>query len=136
MAKELSILGTTAIVHVSSADTGGSYSILEQSGEAGDLTPPHANSNENISLVVVEGTIEVETADDKQQGSIGATFDLPRGTHHTIRAIGSAARLLYVFTPGGVEKFFESVDALGAEATPEKVGEIAAKHGISISPTP
>lgn len=135
MARELSILGTTAIVRVPAGDTDSKYAVVEQSGGPGDLTPPHANANEDIALAVVEGEIEVETASGSQKGAIGSTFSLPRGTHHTIRATGAGtARLLYVFTPGGVEAFFEEVDSLGGAATPEKVGEIAANYGIKIGP--
>jgi hypothetical protein len=65
----------------------------------------------------------------------GESISLPRESRHSTRNVGSApSRTLFTFVPGGFERFFVEVAALGEAQNLDRVAEIAAAYGMEIAP--
>jgi hypothetical protein len=69
---------------------------------------------------------------DRVSGGPGTFVFAPRGLPHRYKNIGTAhGRLLFTFTPAGIEAFFQE---LGDQSVlnPQIMTEIAKRHGITI----
>jgi mannose-6-phosphate isomerase-like protein (cupin superfamily) len=72
--------------------------------------PLHIHHREDEILQIVEGDVRVVCGDTDVVAEPGSFAFLPRGVAHTFRVVGDRpARMLAIFTPGGVEGMF--VDA-------------------------
>ena len=57
----------------------------------------------------------------------------PRGQWHTFWNAGDGpARILEIISPGGFEKAFREMHALGEELDPDKMAEIAQRYGCEV----
>ena len=134
---QLDVLGSKITVRVPSEDTGGAYSIVEEIDEPAAGGPPHANTRETLAITVVEGDLEVVLPDRSVKLSPGESISPARGVRHSTRNVGSApSRTLVTFVPGGFERFFVEVAALGEGGARDldRVAEIAAAYGMEIAP--
>jgi uncharacterized RmlC-like cupin family protein len=62
---------------------------------------------------VLEGRVRFKADDRIFDAPAGSFMFIPRGTPHCFQNVGStAARLLVMFTPAGMERFFEGIAAL------------------------
>jgi quercetin dioxygenase-like cupin family protein len=101
------ITGDTVIIRAAAADTGGAYTMIEAIASPGNGPPLHLHKNEDETLYVLEGDIEIINGDKVLKGKPGAVAFVPRGIAHRFRCTGDrAGRLLIVYTPGGIEGFF------------------------------
>ncbi len=134
---QLDVLGSKITVLVTSEDVGGAYSIVEEIDEPGVGSPPHANTRETLAITVVEGDLEVRLPGRSVKLGPGESISLPREGRHSTRNVGSApSRTLFTFVPGGFERFFVEVAALGEGGAQDldRVAEIAAAYGMEIAP--
>jgi len=102
--------------------------------------PLHIHHREDEILQIVEGSVRVVCGDTDIVAGPGSFAFLPRGVPHTFRVVGDQpARMLAIFTPGGLEAMF--VDAgvpADASRLPEPeataaVGELdVARHGVDM----
>lgn len=72
----------------------------------GQGPPPHRHRNEDETIFVLDGTMEVEFDEQTLSGGPGTTFFLPRGHTHTFRSIDGPAEILFLVTPGHLDEFF------------------------------
>jgi quercetin dioxygenase-like cupin family protein len=101
------ITGDTVIIRATAADTGGAYTMIEAIASPGNGPPLHLHKNEDETLYVLEGDIEIINGDKVLKGKPGAVAFVPRGIAHRFRCTGNrTGRLLIVYTPGGIEGFF------------------------------
>jgi quercetin dioxygenase-like cupin family protein len=99
--------GPLALV-LRSGDTGGALTALETTAAPGEGPPLHVHTNEDELLYVLEGRFRFRMEDDVTEAASGAMAFVPRGVRHTWQNVGSTpARMLVVFTPSGMERFFE-----------------------------
>lgn len=103
-----------------------------------DLIPPdsgpplHVHEKESETYFVLEGDFEFVCGADKVSGGPGTFVFAPRGVPHRYRNIGTApGRMLFGFTPGGIETFFTELGAQ-TELNPQLMAEIARRHGITM----
>lgn len=126
---------------VTGAQSEGAYFILEALVPPGGGPPPHIHRCEHESFYLLEGTISLTVGGQTIRASKGDFAHIPRGTVHTFRNDGeTAARMLVVFSPAGMEKYMEEVfePVRDRSAAPPPVTEtlvarmIAAadKHGV------
>src|SRR3954454_9109835 len=72
--------------------------------------PVHIHHREDEILQVLEGRVRIVCGDTDVVAGPGGFAFLPRGVRHAFRVVGSElARMLAIFTPGGLEAMF--VDA-------------------------
>ena len=85
---------------------------METTIPAGEGPPRHLHANEDEVIYVLEGDLQFRLGEDLHPAPSGAFVFIPRGLHHTWRNVGDGpARLLIVFTPSGMERFFELIAA-------------------------
>jgi quercetin dioxygenase-like cupin family protein len=96
-------------------ETGGRLTALVTVAAPGEGPPLHTHANEDECLVVLDGTMRFRLRDEIEDAPAGSLVFVPRGAVHTWQNHGnSPARMLVVFTPSGMERFFERFAALAA----------------------
>jgi quercetin dioxygenase-like cupin family protein len=129
-------------VCLSGADTGGGYSLLEASLAPGIIVPRHTHTREDETYHVLAGELEVVVGEETFVLREGDTLMAPRDIPHQLRNSGNiiANHYLLVFSPSGIEGFFEAMavpapgDAVAPTEPPaalfQNVHELAADYGI------
>ncbi|MDX6697000.1 MAG: hypothetical protein QOE65_397 [Solirubrobacteraceae bacterium] len=100
--------------------------------------PLHVHSIEDELLQVLEGDVRVVCGDCDVVVGPGGFAYLPRGVPHTFRVLDRPARMLAVFTPGGLEEMFarsgvpSEVERLPeeGEAPPASLEALTAEYGV------
>ncbi len=139
------LVGDRITVKLASEDTGGRYSMVEEVTPPQGGPPPHAHSNEDEALYVLEGEVEFLLGEETIPAGAGSCVYAPRGILHTWRNIGaSSSKVLTIITPGGLEQFFLEAGEPAPEGSSPPEGEpdverlisLAAKYGVEIPPPP
>ncbi len=119
--------GGPALIKARAETTAGSVTVIDNVIGVGQGPPRHLHQVEDELFYVLEGEIRVEAGDEVLDAPQGALVFIPRGVPHVFQAVGGApARLLVIFTPAGMERFFEGVAALpDGPPEPAVVREIA-----------
>jgi quercetin dioxygenase-like cupin family protein len=93
---------------VTGAQSNGAYFVMEAIVPPEGGPPPHIHHREQESFYVLEGTLEIRMGEKVVQATTGDFVHIPCGTVHAFRNTGSrVARVLLIFSPGGMERFFE-----------------------------
>jgi mannose-6-phosphate isomerase-like protein (cupin superfamily) len=122
-------VGGPARILARAETTNGGFTAIENQIPPNQGPPEHVHVREDEMYYVFEGTIRFKARGRYFDAPAGAFMFIPRGTPHSFRNIGERpARLLVMFAPAGMERFFEGVAALPPGAPdPETYREIA--HG-------
>ena len=93
---------------VTGSETNGGCFILEAIVPPGGGPPPHIHHREDEYFYVLEGRLHVSVANKDIAASAGDFVHIQRGVVHGFRNDGSGnARMLAIFTPAGMEHWFE-----------------------------
>ena len=93
---------------VTGAQSDGAYFIMEATVPPGGGPPPHIHRREQEVFYLLDGTLDIQMGDKVVKASTGDFVHIARGTVHCFRNTGdTTARLLLIFSPGGIEGFFE-----------------------------
>ena len=140
--RAFAMLGGAYEVKVSSDESGGEMTIMEMLIPPGAGPPPHTHPGTE-TVYVIEGKLRYNIADEVFEGGPGAVFHIPAGVVENFEPL-TESRLLVVYKPGGIEKFFEEAGEPGqAGVLPpppdgppdiERIIAIGEKHGMSIQP--
>lgn len=139
----------TTVAKVRAEETGGLYSVLEHTLAPGYVAMPvHWHLRETKTLYVIAGIATMLIGKRVVTASAGTTVHLPMGTPHTFwnarpeamlerdgKGPGEALRLLAVFAPGGLERYYAAVAALvpnGATPDVPSILEVSAVHGVEV----
>lgn len=139
-------LGGRMVVKVRDGDTGGAYSVHDNIIPSGSPGPrPHLHRNHEESFYVLEGQLTVRVATRTIEAPAGSFVVVPRGTVHQPSNPGTRpTRVLLVFSPAGMDRFFEEAAErrmpLQAEPTdPAVLRELAAfteRYGYEFAELP
>jgi quercetin dioxygenase-like cupin family protein len=135
--RDLNVVGEVVRIHLSGADTGGAFALVENVSRPGGGPPPHIHSNEDEGFYVVEGDVEFLLGDRWVRAAAGTSLLGPRGVPHTFRNVGATpSRVLATIAPAGFERFFEEIDRLSAAGppTPETLIALGQRYGLSFLP--
>ena len=119
-------------------DTAGAFGLIESPIGAGVLAGPlHVHRNEDGYWYVLEGEFAAQIGERVIREGPGALIYAPRGIPHTYWNPGSEpARYLELFTPAGLERYFEKLAGLlsaGAQETDlEAVVELGKTFGLEM----
>jgi quercetin dioxygenase-like cupin family protein len=128
-------------------DTGGEYSLYEQTVPPGAGAPPHIHHSETEAFYILQGEFEFLNNDHTVRANTGDFIFVPKGNLHGFRNIGEGiAKFLAITTPGGLhEKLLGEIgEPAKAEALPpppqgapdiEQMTQIARKYDTEI-PSP
>ncbi|HYG92534.1 MAG TPA: cupin domain-containing protein [Nocardioides sp.] len=132
------------------AATDGAFSLVEERGALGCMTPRHVHEREAETFIVLEGALEGWCEGSAQLVEAGSLLHLPANKEHAFRVASATARFYTLITPSGFEDFFPAsgvpVDQLfdgelpvPGPPPPEAVGrlaEVAAGFGCRITGPP
>jgi quercetin dioxygenase-like cupin family protein len=138
------VLGNSFTFKVQSADTQDAYAVFEIASPPGGGIPPHINTRESETHVVLHGRYRFALAGESHEAGPGAVFFVPRGTLHAFQNVGAdAGRMLLIPSPGRnnetfvvklAERFGGDLPASGPD--PEllrALGELAHEYGVEPS---
>jgi quercetin dioxygenase-like cupin family protein len=93
--------------------TGGTLTVFENLIAPGDGPPLHVHAGEDESWYVIDGELRFILDGELHRAPAGSFVFVPRGTRHCFQNVGeSPARILVLFTPSGMERFFDGFAAL------------------------
>ena len=99
--------------------TGGTLTAFENTIAPLDGPPLHIHANEDEAFYILEGHLRYLLDGELHDAPAGSFVFIPRGTPHCFQNIGDrSARILVLFTPSGMERFFDrfAAQSEGAEA--------------------
>ncbi len=123
-----SVLGDKITCKLSGDECGDAFSVFEVEVPVQGGPPPHIHLHEDEAYYVLDGEFEFLHGDRVVNASAGAFVHFSRGALHTYRNVGTEpGRLLAIFSPAGVEHYFEAMDELARQKTEESDSNTAAK---------
>jgi quercetin dioxygenase-like cupin family protein len=130
-----------AQVKLTGAETGGALGVVEVTSPGGPGAPLHVHERDSETFCVLEGELTLFVGDDVVRASAGDVVYAPAGVPHTYNIDSPLARILVIAQPAGFERFVAEVGVPAERAElpsdpvpvdPERLGAIAAAHGIEI----
>jgi len=129
-------------VRASADETGGQLTVMEMTVPPGWGPPPHTHDGSE-SVYVLEGNVRYHIGGETYEGGPGTFFHIPPGVEENFEpASDDTIRVLVLYTPGGVDRFFAEAGepAQRRELPPrseeppdvERLAGIAAKYGMEL----
>jgi quercetin dioxygenase-like cupin family protein len=114
--------------------TGGRLTLFENVIAPGDGPPLHAHADEDESWIVLEGELRFRLGDELASAPAESFVFVPRGTPHCFQNVGDGpARIVVLFTPSGMERFFDRFAALpDGPVDPGAFASIGAEVGMEV----
>lgn len=101
--------------------TGGALTAFENVIAPGDGPPLHVHGGEDEAWYVLEGRVRFRLGDRLEHAPAGTFVFVPRGVPHCFQNDGEQpARILVLFTPAGMERFFDAFARLPDGASPRE----------------
>ncbi|MFE2541864.1 cupin domain-containing protein [Actinacidiphila glaucinigra] len=109
-------VGDTYTIKATAAQTNGGFGLIEATVPAGSGSGAHAHGDEEESFYILDGKLEFLDGDRTFTATAGDFVYIPRGIRHRFTNKSyHAAKMLFMFTPGGAETFIQD---FGAPARP------------------
>jgi len=125
--------GVPTVLHLAGIETGNEFSLLESyMGVDGD-SGLHLHANEDESIYVLEGELELTVGDSVYVLRTGCSYFIPRDVPHRLRSRGGeVARVMHWYTPGTLDPFVRMAgirikgpnDVGPVYPSPEQIGPI------------
>ncbi len=114
--------------------TGGALTALENVIAPGDGPPLHVHADADESWYVLEGDLRFRLDAEIASAPAGSFVFVPRGTPHCFRNVGEQpAKVLVLFTPSGMERFFDRFALLPAgPVDPATFRELGSEVGMEV----
>jgi quercetin dioxygenase-like cupin family protein len=136
------MLDSLFATRASSDETDGALTVMEMTVAPGMGPPPHVHDSQE-TVYAVEGQARYHINGETYEGGPGTIFHVPAGIEENFEPAGSQPlRVLVVYTPGGMDKFFAEAgepaqrhELPQPSQTPpdlERLGRIAEKHGLQL----
>ena len=114
--------------------TNGTLTLFENMIAPGDGPPLHAHESQDESWYVLEGDLRFKLDGELASAPQGSFVFVPRGTAHCFQNVGERpARIIVLFTPAGMEGFFDRFAELPAgPVDPEVFQRLGAGVGMNV----
>lgn len=118
--------GGTVALKAAAADTRGAYSMLEfEAPPRAGWLGAHIHHAEEEGIYVLFGRLHVRLGEEQVVAPAGSFILVPRGMVHAHANLDEEpARYLALFSPPGMEAYFEELDSLLASATPGGLDQV------------
>lgn len=115
-------------------NTGGSLTALEFVHAPHEGPPLHVHHREDELWYVLDGDYRFKAGNSMFRLSTGGVAFVPRGTPHCFQNLGDTpGRMLIVYTPSGMERFFEQyASLLPGPVDPQKVTAVAEANWMEL----
>jgi quercetin dioxygenase-like cupin family protein len=141
--RRIGIVGDVYRFLATGDDTDSRYATFEAIAPPGSGPPPHIQSREEESFLVLEGEMTFQLSEERIVAGEGTFLNMPMGSLHCFKnESDKTARLLISLVPAGLERMFLEVgqsledDATSApppsQAEIEKLLEAAPRYGVEI----
>jgi quercetin dioxygenase-like cupin family protein len=112
--------------------SGGRQTAFEMRIPPGEGPPLHKHASEDESFFVIEGRLRFKLGEEIGEAPEGSFVFVPRETQHCFQNVGSEpARILVIFTPSGMEGFFDRFAELEAP-DPAAFAQLGSAVGMDI----
>ena len=138
-------LGMLATIKASSEQTGGKYSVVEILAPDGYGSVVHVHHREDEGFYILEGEMNFYVGDQMIKAHPGSYLFGPRDVPHAFTVESGPARLLFVFSPAGLEGLIREMgeparsltvppqlDEEPDEAERERIAAIGTRYGAEI----
>jgi quercetin dioxygenase-like cupin family protein len=139
-------LGALSQVRVSGEQTDEAFSLVENLNRRGNGSPVHVHDQEDETLFVLDGELQVFVGEEEHTAGPGTVAVLPKRLRHAYLVTSATARFLTLHIPAGFEQFAAEVGEPAQALTlpPQSAGppdlaavaQTAARHGITILAPP
>ena len=93
----------------------------------------HVHAGEDEYWYVIEGTLRFRIGEEHSEAPAGSFVLVPRGVPHAFQNIGAApARILVIFTPSGMEAFFDRFAAASGPPDPALFRSLGSEVGMDV----
>lgn len=115
-------IGGGMVVKIRDKDTAGAYSIHDNTIPPGSPGPrPHIHRHHEEAFYVLEGELTVRVGPRTITAPAGSFVVVPRGVVHQPSNPGTEpARVLLVFSPAGMDRFFEEAAERSSKEAPRE----------------
>lgn len=127
-------VGGPTIIKARTENTGGSFTFLENVIPPNQGPPLHSHAREDEMWFVLKGDLRFRADEEIFDAPEGSFVFVPRGTAHCFQNIGpTPASVLVMFTPSGMERFFEEHASLPVgPVDPEVYRRIAKNNWMEV----
>jgi quercetin dioxygenase-like cupin family protein len=118
-------------------ETGGAYSVVEQTLPPRGLVMPHVHRDHDQLKVVLAGDCGMYLGGEEFVAPAGSIVFGPRGIPHAVWNAGPGeCRFAELTSPGGFEDYFPEFAALPGGESPDLKArlELAARYGVQVLP--
>ena len=114
--------------------TNGALTLFENVIAPGDGPPLHTHVDEDESWYVLQGALRFRLGEEIADAPAGSFVFVARGTPHCFQNAGTEpARIIVMFTPSGMERFFDRFATLPAgPVDPDAFRSIGAEVGMDV----
>ena len=114
-----SVFGYDVIRKITAQQTSGAFSIVELMYPPGNFTPPHRHEKTDEVGYILEGELGFMVAEEDFRVGAGSFVVRPKGVPHAIWNITDRpARLLDIYTPAGMEAWYQELARLVGGSKP------------------
>jgi quercetin dioxygenase-like cupin family protein len=124
--------GVRTEIHATGEDTGGAFCLLVDEPPAGWSLPQHLHRDAAETILVLEGSFDVEVGGEQTRLEAGESIHIPRGVVHASANAGAGAgRRVVLFSPAGMERFFLAAGTAAPDDEVDLAAALAAaiRHG-------
>jgi mannose-6-phosphate isomerase-like protein (cupin superfamily) len=127
-------VGGPATILARADSTGGRFTLIDNIVPPHQGPPLHVHGHEDEMWFVLEGNFRFKANEELLPAPEGAFVYVPAGTAHCFQNVGDQpARILVMFTPSGMERFFERLsEHLPGPVDPETYRKIAHESGMQL----
>jgi mannose-6-phosphate isomerase-like protein (cupin superfamily) len=134
--RPIQVPGGEVTIKISSRDTGGEFAVFEGQTRPLEGPPLHLHRNQDEWWFILEGEYRFEVNGQELYAGAGSAVFAPRGVPHTFQNVGTRpGRLMTTVVPGGLDLFFEEVNAAAPDGTipdPATMLPIFEKYGLEL----
>ncbi len=119
--------GVVARIVVRGEDSDGRFCLLTDEAPVGWTLPPHRHAAESETITVTAGHLQMHVGGELRELGPGDSVHVPAGVVHDGRVISDVpVSRVVVFSPAGMELFFERLATVGE---PAEALDLALRHG-------
>ena len=110
----------------------GRFTAFESTPPPGEGPPLHTHANEDEIIYVLDGDFRFKLGEEIAPASAGSFVYIRQGEPHTWQNVGeSPGRMLVIFTPTGMERFFDAFAAV-EDPGPESFATAAKEAAMDV----
>lgn len=130
--------GGPVTIKAETLTTNGSLTLLEVTVGPGEGPPAHVHRREDEMWYPLDGRFRFLADDQLLEAEPGSIVFVPRGTAHCFQNLEERpSRILVMFTPSGMERFFEEHALIApGPVDPDRYAEIAERSWMQVAGPP